>query len=207
MFFGGTEDIMRDPMHERWPNRRDFLASGAAAVTGLSLGEAIAQGVQLPATPECSEEPTVRQTEGPFYKPRTPERVDLREPGAAGKTIALTGFVLARDCKPIAQAIVDLWHADERGDYDERGFRYRGHVFTDSEGRFRFLTVTPALYTGRTRHFHVKVQAPGKRLLTTQLYFPDEPGNARDPIFRRELTMKMVETGERMSGRFDFVVA
>src|SRR5688500_7328650 len=115
MFLGGMEDIMRDPMHRRWPTRRDFLATGAAAATGLSLSEAIAQGAQLSATPECSDEPTIRQTEGPFFKPRTPERTDLREPGTTGKTIALTGFVLARDCKPIARAIVDLWHADERG--------------------------------------------------------------------------------------------
>jgi len=66
--------------------------------------------------------------------------------------------------------------------------------------------VTPALYTGRTRHFHVKVQAPGKRLLTTQLYFPGEAGNARDPIFRRELVMKTAEAGDGIKGRFDFVV-
>lgn len=203
---------MRDTtLHET--SRRRFLTTAAvAAVTGLSLREAIAQGSQsgppqLAATPECSDEPTLRQTEGPFYKPKSPERVDLREPHTQGKPVELVGFVLTRDCKPIGRALVDLWHADERGDYDERGFRYRGHVFTDAEGRFRFLTVRPALYPGRTRHFHVKVQAPGKRLLTTQLYFPDEPGNARDPIFRRELTMKTKEDGAQIASRFDFVVA
>jgi len=133
--------------------------------------------------------------------------VDLREAGTQARSIELTGFVLGRDCSPMAHTIVDLWHADERGDYDQHGFRYRGHVLTDPQGRFRFLTVMPALYTGRTRHFHVKVQAPGKRLLTTQLYFPDEPGNARDPIFRRELTMKLSGSGGSATGRFDFVVA
>jgi protocatechuate 3,4-dioxygenase beta subunit len=196
---------MEDTMREQ-PTRRHFLATGASAAAGLSLNDAFAQAPPLAATPECRDEPTIRQTEGPFYRARSPERVDLREPGAKGKTIELAGFVLTRDCKPVARALVDLWHADERGDYDDRGFRYRGHVFTDAEGRFRFLTVMPAVYVGRTRHFHVKVQAPGKRLLTTQLYFPNEPGNARDSMFRRELVMKTAEGGDTTKGQFDFVV-
>ena len=139
------------------PDRRHLLLVGAVGAAGMSL-PSLAAGQELPPTPECRDEhgATPRQSEGPFFKPRTPERADLREPDTTGKTIALTGFVLARDCKPIARAIVDLWHADERGNYDERGFRYRGHVFTDVEGRFRFLTVMPALYT--------IVARPGDRL-------------------------------------------
>lgn len=193
-------------MHEPWTRRR-FLLASTSTMASLSLSEAIAQPAPLDATPECRNGPTVRQTEGPFCKPRSPERVDLRESGAKAKTVELAGSVLQRDCKPVARALVDLWHADEGGDYDDRGFRYRGHVFTDTEGRFRFVTVLPALYTGRTRHFHVKVQAPGRPLLTTQLYFPNESGNSRDPIFRRELVMKTTESADAIKSRFDFVVA
>jgi protocatechuate 3,4-dioxygenase beta subunit len=53
-------------------------------------------------------------------------------------------------------------------------------AFTDGEGRYRFRTILPALYPGRTRHYHVKVQAPERPVLTTQLYLPDEPTNRRD---------------------------
>ena len=114
--------------------------------------------------------------------------------------------MLARDCRPVANALVDLWHADGAGDYDNRGFRCRGHQFTDAQGRYGFVTVLPARYTGRTRHFHVKVQAANGPVLTTQLYFPDEPGNARDPLFRRDLLMAVMRNGaERMAG-FTFVV-
>jgi protocatechuate 3,4-dioxygenase beta subunit len=81
-----------------------------------------------------------------------------------------------------------------------------GHLFTDAEGRYRFRTILPALYTGRTRHYHVKVQAPEQRMLTTQLYFPDEPTNRRDGLFRRELVMRMAEAGDALSARFDFVL-
>ena len=62
------------------------------------------------------------------------------------------------------------------------------------------------LYTGRTRHYHMKVQAPGRPILTTQLYFPDEPGNRRDFLFRPELVMRMAEAGDGLAARFDFVL-
>jgi protocatechuate 3,4-dioxygenase beta subunit len=112
--------------------------------------------------------------------------------------------VLSRDCKPVANALLDFWHADGQGAYDNRGFRYRGHQFTDAEGRYRLETIVPAEYPGRARHIHVKLQAPGGRLLTTQLYFPDEPGNSRDGLYRPQLAMQMKE---RSAGLFDFVVA
>ena len=97
-------------------------------------------------------------------------------------------------------------HADERGDYDNAGFRYRGHVFTDAEGRYRFRTIEPALYPGRTRHYHIKVLSTGRQLLTTQLYFPNEPMNARDSLFDRALVVKLAGGGDATTARFDFVL-
>jgi len=102
--------------------------------------------------------------------------------------------------------VVDLWHADDRGEYDNAGFRYRGHVITGADGAFHFHTIMPAVYSGRTRHYHVKVQAPGSRLLTTQLYFPGEPANRRDGLFRRELLMRVADLGDGLAGQFDFVL-
>ena len=163
---------------------------------------------ELAPTPAChdGDEPTEPQTEGPFFKPRSPERADLAEPGAKARLVELSGFVLTRSCRPVPRALVDLWHADEHGDYDNRSFRYRGHIFTDAQGRYRFRTIVPALYPGRTRHYHVKVLATGRQLLTTQLYFPDEPMNARDDFFSRELLMRVAKAGTGMSARFDFVL-
>ena len=114
--------------------------------------------------------------------------------------------MLTKRCQPIAGALVDLWHADDKGDYDNKGFRYRGHQFTDANGVFRFRTIQPAIYPGRTRHYHVKVQPKGGRILTTQLYFPGEPGNARDGMFRKELLMRMASAQDGLSARFDFVL-
>ena len=192
-------------MRQHQTRRRFLLATGTLAAAGLSVD---AIGQELAPTPTChdGDEPTVRQTEGPFFKPRSPLRADLRDAGSRGDGIELTGLVLTRACRPLADALVDLWHADERGEYDNRGVRYRGHQRTDASGRYRFRTIRPAVYTGRTRHYHVKVQAAGSRLLTTQLYFPDEPANQRDSLFRRELLMKVASAGDGAAARFDFVL-
>ena len=147
-------------MHDDQTRRR-FLVSGAAAATGLTLAlPDLAAGQQLPLTPECkgASEVTIRQTEGPFFKPSSPKRADLREPGLKGELIVVSGLVLTRGCKPVANALVDLWHADGNGDYDNKGFRGRGHQFTDGEGRYNFITVRPARYPGRTPHYHSKHQ-------------------------------------------------
>ena len=189
--------------------RRRFLLNSGILAAGWELRPAnTARAQQLAPTPVCrdGDEPTVRQGDGPFFKPKSPERSDLREPGAQARPAELSGFVLTRSCRPLPGAVVDLWHADEKGEYDNIGFRYRGHVITGPDGAFRFRTIVPAVYTGRTRHYHVKVQAPGSRLLTTQLYFPNEPANSRDGLFQRELLMRVADAGDGFTGRFDFVL-
>ena len=196
--------------HDDSHTRRDFLVSTIVA-TGMALGAgelAPASGQALTPTPECKDgdEPTVRQTEGPFYKPSSPQRANLREAGLRGRPVELSGVVLTRACRPVPGALVDLWHADADGDYDNEGFRCRGHVFADAQGRFRFLTIMPALYPGRTRHYHVKVQARQRPVLTTQLYFPGEAGNRRDGLFRQELLMRTASREGGLAARFDFVL-
>lgn len=196
----------------REPTRRRFLLSSAVAMTGMGLAlpeasDAWGQAALAP-TPACNDgdEPTVRQTEGPFFKPRSPQRADLRAPGMRGRPCDLSGFVLTRTCRPVPGALVDLWHADDEGEYDNVGFRLRGHVFTDAGGRYAFRTIVPGNYGGRTRHFHVKVQAPNRPVLTTQFYFPDEPNNRRDRLFRRELLMRVAEAGGVLNARYDVVL-
>jgi protocatechuate 3,4-dioxygenase beta subunit len=180
-------------------HRRRFVQAGLA----LPLAASLPQGA-LALTPECRGKAaaTPRQTEGPFYTSKTPLRASLVESGAGGTRIEIVGLVLSPACRPVAKAMLDFWQADERGDYDNSGFKYRGHQFTDAEGRYRLETIVPAVYPGRTRHIHVKVQAPGGRILTTQVYFAGEPGNARDGLFLPELLLRP----EGKALRFDFVV-
>ena len=184
---------------------RRHLIGAAAALALPDL--AFAQG-DLAATPAChdGDAPTVRQTDGPFFKPSSPERADLRDGGPPGRPLDVTGFVVSRSCRPVGRALIDVWQADEAGRYDNRGFRLRGHLFTDEAGRFTLRTILPGAYEGRTRHIHVKVQAPGRPILTTQLYFPDEPLNRTDGLYRGELAMRLNQADDRLLGRFDFVL-
>jgi len=174
--------------------RRRLLAAAAL----LPVAPVFAQSRPL----TCGA-PTEAQTAGPFFKTNTPLRASLVEPGSKAPRLVVAGQVLSARCTPVANALLDFWHADEDGEYDNSGFRYRGHQFTDAQGRYRLATIVPAEYPGRTRHIHVKVQAPGKRVLTTQLYFPGDPGNAKDGLYERALEMRLAKAAE---GTFDFVV-
>lgn len=170
--------------------------------------EVVAQ--TLPPTPACGDDdddPTPAQTEGPFYSPATPERNSFLEPGMTGTRMTVSGFVLDTTCRPVAGAMLDFWHCDDAGVYDNAGYKLRGHFFADEAGRYTLETIMPGIYTGRTRHFHVKVQAPNQPVLTTQLYFPDEPANTRDRIFRQECLMDVRDnTDGSKAGLFNFVL-
>ena len=193
--------------------RRDFLRrSGAVPSTLLllALGNTnYGRAGAVSPTPACTDdhEPTPPQTAGPFFLPHSPQRALLLEPGINGTKIVLTGRVLSTRCRAVSGALLDFWHANDAGEYDVEGFRLRGRQFADSEGRYRLETIVPGLYPGRTRHFHVTVQAPNGPILTTQLYFPGERRNARDFLFDRRLLMTIEDHGEQKAARFDLVLA
>ena len=123
-----------------------------------------------------------------------------------GDKLKLTGRILSTACQPVAGAVLDFWHCDASGNYDNRGFRFRGHQFSDAQGMFSLETLMPGIYPGRTRHMHVIVQAPGGRPLVTQLYFPGEKANEKDWIFDPVLMMKVEQSGTRRNAQFDFVL-
>jgi protocatechuate 3,4-dioxygenase beta subunit len=123
-----------------------------------------------------------------------------------GTTLVITGFVVTRSCTPVNGALLDFWQADEDGSYDNSGYTLRGHQYTGADGAYRLETIVPGLYPGRTRHIHVKVQAPSRPVLTTQLYFPGETRNAGDGIFDSSLLMQITESAGGRQGVFNFVL-
>jgi protocatechuate 3,4-dioxygenase beta subunit len=185
------------------PAERAAEPSPAGAASSPTPAEALAP------TPSCEppEQATVAQTEGPYFTPNSPERASLLEGGVDGDRLVLTGKVMHTDCRPVARALLDFWQANNEGQYDNRGYRLRGHQFTDTSGAYRLETIIPGQYPGRTRHIHVKVQASGGPILTTQLYFPGEAQNRRDGIFDERLTIAMrTSAGGGKEGSFDFVL-
>jgi protocatechuate 3,4-dioxygenase beta subunit len=194
------------------PSRRRLLFAAAAALPAAALMQACAAGPARDRNPG-EPAPTPEQTEGPFYRLFSAPKANLREPGLVGTSLDLTGRVVDRRGRPLANALLDFWQCDGSGVYDVRGFRLRGHQYTDAEGRYRLETILPGLYPGRTRHIHVKVQPagadvpkdPGMLSLTTQIYFPGEERNRTDEIFDPELLVAMDAAGTAKVARFDFV--
>jgi protocatechuate 3,4-dioxygenase beta subunit len=190
------------------PTRRAVLGAGVFAAGSLLMADGSVAQAPLAPTPACHDgnDATVPQTEGPYFKPSSPERTELFEEGMAGQPIELVGFVLSRACKPFAGALLDFWQADDKGHYDNSGFRLRGHQFSDADGRYRLRSIVPGIYPGRTRHIHVKVQPRDGSVLTTQLYFPGESKNRSDGLFRKDLQIRTAKNAGWLAGRFDFVL-
>jgi protocatechuate 3,4-dioxygenase beta subunit len=168
-------------------------------------------GTPTPATTAASTtcastRQTPAQTEGPYFKAGSSERASLVEAGMAGTRLTLSGRVTTATCQPIAHVLLDFWQADSSGNYDNSGYRLRGHVFTDAAGNYRIETIIPGLYTGRTEHIHVKVQPPGGQVLTTQLYFPGVAQNDSDGNYNAALLLKITDSGGAKLGTYDFVV-
>jgi protocatechuate 3,4-dioxygenase beta subunit len=193
-------------MAEQSVPRRRVLAGIVALPLGAALARLVparAESGALATTPACDDDPTPQQTEGPYWTPDSPERNDFTGDGAPGQRMTLTGTVVDTSCQPVPGTLLDFWQCDGNGVYDNEGYKLRGHQYTDGNGAFRLTTVKPGLYPGRTRHFHVKVRPPGGEVLTTQLYFPGEPANNADGIYRPELEMKVSANGD---ASFTFVL-
>ena len=174
-------------------DRREFFGVVAAGATFLWTPGAFAKA--LTRTPS--------QTEGPFYPDRLPldRDNDLIVIGksitpAVGRITHLTGRVLDVNGKVVPGAVVEIWQTDNRGSYlHSRGANRRrgrdphfqgfGRTITDAKGAYRFRTIKPVPYPGRTPHIHMIVRKGRRRLLTTQLYVQGERQNARDGIYRR----------------------
>jgi protocatechuate 3,4-dioxygenase beta subunit len=170
--------------------RRTF----AAALVALP---AVWTGVR--AQTPAARRATPSQTEGPFYPVELPRDsdADLLRNGtlsyARGQPVWLDGSVSDLQGKPVAGAQVEIWQCDEAGHYHHPGdgdradkaFQGFGKVVAGADGRYRFRTIRPAAYSGRTPHIHVKVRLGQRELLTTQLYVAGDPGNERDFIWRR----------------------
>ena len=154
-------------------------------------------GITLPA-PTCSAL-TQSQTEGPYYTPNAPERNSLLEEGMEGTRLILVGYVLDQNCQPLPNAWLDFWQADTNGEYDNAGYRLRGHQFTDAQGRYYLETIMPGLYASRPlEHIHVKIRPDGGAEVTSQLYFPARPIEG--------LTVTIEDRGDTLVGYFNFVV-
>lgn len=155
------------------------------------------------APAECDSTP--RDQEGPFWIDGVPVRSELDLYGEEGPQLTLSGTVRdSATCEPIA-AVVEIWHADPNGVYDNASpeMRYRGQTATAAYGAYRFHTKVPGRYAPRPLHIHMKVWVGGIERLTTQIYFPGDPDNdGVDPDLIAEIGCSAPD----LSATFDVVV-
>ena len=197
--------------------RKLVFLVGAAIPTPLAITPALAD--DPPSTP--------RMTEGPFYPRRFPADVDAdltqvqgRASRAQGTVLELSGRVIDRSGRPRAGSRVEIWQCNALGRYHHVGepegdpdFQGFGAVTADAEGHYRFRTIKPVPYPGRTPHIHFTVAEGGKRRLTSQMFVEGEPGNERDGLYRqlgrdaKLVTVRLASTGEGLSGMLDIVLA
>jgi protocatechuate 3,4-dioxygenase, beta subunit len=173
-------------------DRRGFVAAIVLSVHSAGLQ------AQL-AAPTEKLRPTPAQTEGPYYPIREPKDADfdLLQNGARqyakGTPVWVEGRVLNTDGQPLKGGVIEIWQCDESGHYDhpadgaknDPNFQGFGRVQLDAAGQFKFRTIKPASYIGRTPHIHAKIKLGKAELLTTQLYIQGDAGNQRDGIWRR----------------------
>lgn len=146
--------------------------------------------------------PTPSQPAGPFYPAERPldddsdlTRVQGQERPAKGRISDVGGRVLDRNGRPLPDLRIEIWQCDANGRYRhprdigdrpiDPGFQGLGHTVTDKQGRYRFRTIRPVPYPGRTPHIHVAVFPTGERPFVTQLYVAGEPRNGQDFLYQR----------------------
>ncbi|HEX6226739.1 MAG TPA: hypothetical protein VFZ52_20105 [Chryseolinea sp.] len=147
---------------------------------------------------------TQRDQEGPYYKEGAPSRNVIE---SAGDPLNIQGTVLkASDCRtPISDAVIDIWHCDSKGSYDNEGFKCRGVVRSDKSGKYSFTTIFPPSYGSRPRHIHIKVRATGFSELTSQIYFKDDKNLQNDFARNAEPSriLSLDKSDNILKGKFD----
>lgn len=203
-------NVLQEARPSELLTRRRLLRRTLFGAAGLPLLLAadVLPAPLLAATEDVPE--TENNYEGPFYKPGAPVRSVLLESGMAGTPLTVTGRVLDTQGRPLKGALLDIWHADHTGEYDNKGFRLRGRLYTDDEGRYTLRTIKP-LYYGvpgdmRPSHIHVKASFEKSPILTTQLYFKGDPWNHHDPGVRPSLIVSPRKESDGLAAQFDFVI-
>jgi len=203
----------------RFDSRRRVIGYlGAAALAPLVPTPSLADGRAL----------TPPMTEGPFYPRMFPDdsdadltRVTGRNGRAQGTSLEVTGRVVDRTGRAVAGARVEIWQCDALGQYHHVGvpessvdpfFQGFGAVIADADGHYRFQTIRPVPYPGRTPHIHFTVAQGERRRLTSQMFIEGDPGNERDGLYRRLgreaqlVTMRLANSGAALRGQLDIVL-
>jgi protocatechuate 3,4-dioxygenase beta subunit len=208
-------------------NRRDFikkLGLGSLFAGVLPFFNLSAFGNVLKKKPLCDPTTLDAYGQGPFYTANAPQISNNLLAGTSepGDRIIISGKVYTNDCiTPIPNALIDVWHADDQGNYDNIGFNLRGTLYSDANGNYMYETIWPGKYPlsstqNRPCHIHLKASAPGHSELTTQVYFANDtdiPSDAAASITSgtydatdRIISMNQNSSTGKWEGNFDIIL-
>lgn len=174
-------------------NRRQFLKNTSLAALSLGLLPNISEAKPADGLPKedlltCEVTTLDLYGEGPFYTENAPTLDDgqLAATNEFGTRLVISGRVFSLDCPAyIPDTLIDIWHANDAGGYDNDGYNLRGKVLSNSQGFYMFETIMPGKYLNggsfRPAHIHFRITPPGFPALITQLYFEgdtDIPGDS-----------------------------
>ncbi len=166
-------------------NRKKFIATSALAAISVSIFGQVNQDESGVFSGDCV---TTNDILGPFYLPDSPKRKDLTYKDLKGTVILLEGQVYQDDCStPIDGAMIEIWHANNQGRYDNKSkdFNQRAKWFSEKDGSYDFKTIFPGKYMNgsqfRPAHIHYRVTAKGYEELISQIYFSGDEHNPTDP--------------------------
>lgn len=221
-------ETKNNPMKTKKENsRRQFLKNTSLAALSFGFLPAVAKAISK--TPggisesfkACNETTNDYYGQGPFYTANAPtlQNNQLAVVSEPGTKLIISGRIYNLDCnKAIPNTIIDVWHADDNGDYDNSGYNLRGQVTTNSQGFYVFETIKPGKYLNgqsyRPSHIHFKITPPGFTTLTTQLYFSgdqDIPGDAAASITSgtydaTDRIIPLTNNGVDLDGVWDIVI-
>ncbi len=158
--------------------RRTFIKNSTLTVISISAFG----GLNWNGKNFEGDTPTTTDILGPFYRPGSPLRTNLRLSNSNGTPIVLKGYIFKEDGKtPINNALVEVWHCDENEVYDNTSddYKYRGGQRTKANGKYEFKSILPVPYKARPNdetswrpaHIHMRVSVPNQQDLITQIYF------------------------------------
>ena len=170
-------------------NRRQFLKNTSLSLLSVAIFPTIIKAENsedsvsnIGSAFNCAQSTEDAYGQGPFYTSNAPtiQNNQLADINEAGVRIIISGQVYNLECSEvIPNTEIDIWHANDAGEYDNIGYNLRGKITTNSQGFYVFESVKPGLYlngsTFRPSHIHFKITPPGFSTLITQLYFQGDP--------------------------------
>jgi catechol 1,2-dioxygenase len=165
--------------------RRNFLKSTGMFAVAVSLAPTLlsCENPSQASVPDPCQ--TTNDILGPFFKANAPFQENIVPANSTATPLIIEGKVYSSCSSVLADAIVEIWNADENGDYDTTGFMYRGRYKTGADGSYTFTSIIPGKYLNgalyRPSHIHFKISAAGHKDLVSQIYFKDDTSISTDP--------------------------